>query len=172
MPRTVAAYLLLIACCLLVGCPEPTAKKESDSPQPSEPTEKKYSDVLPFPADLVDADVPPKLAPLDDLPEVTAAEGDWPWWRGPTRNNVAAADQDPPIKWSETENVVWKTPVAGKAWSSPVIWGDHVWMSNATEDGTQLSVLCIDKNSGKVMTGFAVDVSHAHINYLAGILHE
>jgi len=56
-----------------------------------------------------------------------------------------------PIRWSEQENVAWKTEIPGKAWSSPVIWDDRIWLTNATEDGTQLSVLCASKSSGKVV---------------------
>jgi len=49
------------------------------------------------------------------------------------------------------ENVAWKTAISGKAWSSPVVWGDRIWLTSATEDGTQLFALCIDKNTGKVV---------------------
>jgi hypothetical protein len=45
------------------------------------------------------------------------------------------------------ENVAWKTPIHGKAWSSPVVWGDQVWLTTATENGQELSVVCVDRNS-------------------------
>ena len=45
----------------------------------------------------------------------------------------------------------WKTAIHGKGWSSPVIWGAQVWLTTATEDGTELSVLCVDKETGKVL---------------------
>ncbi len=73
----------------------------------------------------------------------------WTSFRGPT--DQGHADADLPLRWSEQENVVWKTPLAGKAWSSPVIWGDRIWLTNAFEDGTQLFVLCVDKNTGKTL---------------------
>ena len=44
----------------------------------------------------------------------------WPQWRGPTWNGVAPL-ADPPVTWSETSNLRWKTPIEGKAWSSPAI---------------------------------------------------
>lgn len=79
------------------------------------------------------------------------ARGDasWTQLRGPAQG--IAKDAGVPLTWSETENVAWKTPVPGKAWSSPVIADDQVWVSNATPDGRELSVLCIDRNSGKVV---------------------
>jgi len=74
----------------------------------------------------------------------------WTSYRGPTNQGHA----DPahlPLRWSETENVVWKMAIPGKAWSSPVIWGDRIWLTNAPPEGTQLSVLCVDKSTGKVI---------------------
>jgi hypothetical protein len=46
--------------------------------------------------------------------------------------------------------VKWKTPIHGRAWSSPVIWGNQVWMSTATEEGRELFAVCVDRESGKV----------------------
>lgn len=74
----------------------------------------------------------------------------WTSFRGPTDQGHADSARLP-ARWSERENVVWKTPLAGKAWSSPVIWGDRIWLTNATPDGKQLSVLCLDKNTGKIL---------------------
>lgn len=81
---------------------------------------------------------------------VATAEDNWPQFRGPGGQGMSDA-KNLPLTWNDTQNVKWKTPVTGKAWSSPVIWGDKVWLSNATEDGKQLSVVCVDKNSGKVL---------------------
>ncbi len=73
----------------------------------------------------------------------------WPEFRGPQGNGHAAAAL--PTTWSETSNVKWKTAIHGKAWSSPVIWGGQVWLTTATEDGRELSVLCVDKDTGKIV---------------------
>jgi outer membrane protein assembly factor BamB len=78
------------------------------------------------------------------------AENDWTSYRGPTNQGYCSA-ANLPVRWSEKENVAWKTPIVGKAWSSPVIWGDRIWLTNAPEDGTQLSAVCVDKNSGKIL---------------------
>lgn len=73
----------------------------------------------------------------------------WPAYRGPTGQG-RADESRLPIVWSTTQNVAWRTPVPGKAWSTPVIWGDRVFLTNAAPEGSRLSVVCIDKNSGKV----------------------
>ena len=74
----------------------------------------------------------------------------WPQFRGPSGQGIVE-NADLPTKWSETENVRWKTPIHGKAWSSPVVWGDQIWVSTATEDGTELSIMCVDLESGKIL---------------------
>lgn len=80
----------------------------------------------------------------------TAAIENWPGFRGPT--DAGRADEARlPITWSEEENVVWKTPIDGKAWSSPVIWGDRIFLTNAPEEGSTLSVIAVDKHSGEVI---------------------
>ena len=72
----------------------------------------------------------------------------WTSYRGPADQGHTDAERLP-IQWSEDQNVVWKAPIEGKAWSTPVIWGDRIWLTNARSDGSRYSVLCLDKNSGK-----------------------
>ncbi|MCA8991661.1 MAG: PQQ-binding-like beta-propeller repeat protein [Planctomycetaceae bacterium] len=79
-----------------------------------------------------------------------SAEENWPEFRGPNTNGQALQG-NPPTSWSEGQNVVWKTPLPGRAWSSPVVWGSQIWMTNATEDGTELFGVCLDRNSGEVL---------------------
>ena len=74
----------------------------------------------------------------------------WPSYRGPTDQGHADSARLP-LRWSERENVVWKTPIDGKAWSSPVIWGDRIWLTSASDDGTELSAIALEKNSGKIL---------------------
>ena len=83
------------------------------------------------------------------------AESAWPQFRGPGMQGVADVS-DTPLEWSEEKNITWKTPIHGKAWSSPVILGNQVWVTTATEDGRKLSVLCIDKDSGKIIRDLKV----------------
>lgn len=81
---------------------------------------------------------------------VSAAETRWPQFRGPYGNGHSRA-VDLPLTWSETENVRWKTPLPGKAWSSPVVWDEQTWLTNATPDGKRRSVVCVDTNTGRVV---------------------
>lgn len=81
---------------------------------------------------------------------VSAGEGFWPQYRGPRGDGLASPESDPPIRWSETENVRWRIDLPGKAWSSPIVWGDRIWLTNATTHGLSMSVLALDRNTGKV----------------------
>ncbi|MFT5465274.1 MAG: outer membrane protein assembly factor BamB [Verrucomicrobiales bacterium] len=82
----------------------------------------------------------------------TSIFANWPEFRGPTRDGHAPADgQQLPTEWSEDKNITWRTEIHGKGWSTPVVWGDQVWVTTATEDGKEQSVLCIDRVSGKVL---------------------
>jgi outer membrane protein assembly factor BamB len=74
----------------------------------------------------------------------------WPQFRGPDGNGVSTAT-GLPVTWSETQNIRWKTPIHGRAWSSPVILGRQVWVTTATPDGKQLSALAVDKDTGKIL---------------------
>ena len=79
----------------------------------------------------------------------------WPEFRGPTGDGVAQ-QKNLPVTWSEAEGIAWKTPLDGKAWSSPVIWDGPVWLTNATADGTRLSVVAVDPAQGKVVRDITV----------------
>jgi outer membrane protein assembly factor BamB len=74
----------------------------------------------------------------------------WPQFRGP--HGAGRSDATGlPVKWSEKENVVWKTPIHDKGWSSPVVWGDQVWMTTARADGKMMYAVCVDRNTGKIV---------------------
>lgn len=81
---------------------------------------------------------------------ISFAADNWAQFRGPTGDGQSTA-KGLPLKWSETENVKWKIPIHDKGWSSPVIWGDEIWLTTATSNGTALFVLTLDKNTGKVI---------------------
>lgn len=71
----------------------------------------------------------------------------WPEFRGPHGNGVADA-KSVPTTWGETENVRWKAAVHDKGWSSPVVWGDQVWVTTAAEDGKKYYALGFDRKTG------------------------
>ena len=74
---------------------------------------------------------------------------DWPWWRGPQRNGIASADQKPPLHWSDTENIVWKTLVPGRGHSSPTVVGNKVFILTAEHEDNVQSVLCFERETGE-----------------------
>src|SRR5712671_2307877 len=78
-----------------------------------------------------------------------AAEN-WAEFRGPSGEGHSDAT-GLPREWSETKNVVWKTPLQGRGWSSPVVWGKQVWLTTATPEGKEFYVVCVDRDSGKVL---------------------
>src|SRR5216683_3837699 len=75
---------------------------------------------------------------------LAAAADDWPQFRGPTGQGHSA-ERGLPFEWSESRNVVWKTPVPGLGWSSPVVVGGRVWVTTAIEQrGSSLHALAFD----------------------------
>lgn len=81
---------------------------------------------------------------------VRSGRADWPQFRGP--DGVGHAAGDPPLRWSETEGVVWKTPVPGLAWSSPVISRGGIYVTTAVPDdgGHSLRFVRLDAVKGTV----------------------
>jgi outer membrane protein assembly factor BamB len=98
----------------------------------------------------------------------------WPQWRGPLANG-SAPEGDPPVRWDEKTNVKWKVALPGRGSSTPVVWGDRVFVLAAVDTGRaaapadlpkpdphfklktttpktyhQFLVLCLDRGSGKV----------------------
>src|SRR4051812_12635358 len=100
---------------------------------------------------------PPKLSlPLSLFAVIAVAllaapalGGDWPRWRGPSGDGVTA-DTDLPQTWSPSQNVTWKAPLPGPGNSSPVVLGDRVFVTCASDKGALRSVLCFDRSDGKV----------------------
>jgi outer membrane protein assembly factor BamB len=72
---------------------------------------------------------------------------DWPQWRGPN-NNGASAETGLPAKWSPTENIKWRIELPGPAPSTPVVWGDRIFLTSA--DGSDLVVMCASTD-GKLL---------------------
>jgi outer membrane protein assembly factor BamB len=57
-------------------------------------------------------------------------EQNWPQWRGPAATGVAPHG-NPPVTWSDTENVTWKVPIPGSGLSAPIVWGDRIFLTTA-----------------------------------------
>lgn len=80
---------------------------------------------------------------------------DWPQFRGPGGQGHSDAT-NLPLTWSETENIVWKVPVAGLGWSSPAIQGDQIWMTSAVDNGKTLHAIALDRATGKPLHNVTV----------------
>ncbi|MBA4107921.1 MAG: serine/threonine protein kinase [Pirellula sp.] len=84
---------------------------------------------------------------VDD--QISVDADDWPWWRGPNRNGIAEANQDPPTEWSASQHVAWKSPITGRGHSSPTVVGENVFLATADEEQETQSVLCYDRETGQ-----------------------
>ncbi len=74
----------------------------------------------------------------------------WARFRGPNGQGVSKAI-GLPVGWSNEENIAWKTDIPGEAWSSPIVWNDHVFLTTATEDGEKCHVIAVDRKTGKIL---------------------
>lgn len=81
---------------------------------------------------------------------IVQASDDWPQFRGPEGTGHSDA-RDLPQEWSEAKNVVWKTAIHDRGWSSPVIFGKQIWLTTASPDGRKLYALCLDRETGKII---------------------
>ena len=87
---------------------------------------------------------------LTTLPAAASLAADWPQFRGPTQQGHSAVT-GLPVRWSETRGVKFKTPIPGEGWSSPVAWGDQVWLTTATEGGHSLRAVCLGRDDGRIV---------------------
>jgi outer membrane protein assembly factor BamB len=114
------------------------------------------------------------VAPLFSAEDAQQRLDNWPQWRGPTATGTAP-NGDPPLKWDATTNIKWKTALPGRGASTPIIWGDRVFVLSALDTGRaadpkdipkpdpnfeaktrppstyyQFLVLCLDRKTGQV----------------------
>ena len=71
----------------------------------------------------------------------------WPAWRGPLGNGECR-ETDVPLTWSADQNVKWKVPLPEPGNSTPIVWGDRIFVTQATEKGTRRSLICFNKADG------------------------
>ena len=78
---------------------------------------------------------------------------EWPGWRGP-RGDGTSAETGIADAWGPKENVRWKTPIPGVGHSSPIVWGDRIFLTTCVNEGQNLGdrkVLCLDRVSGAIL---------------------
>ncbi|HEX5889579.1 MAG TPA: PQQ-binding-like beta-propeller repeat protein [Pyrinomonadaceae bacterium] len=117
------------------------------------------------------------------------SDAHWPQWRGPFFNGMARGDA--PTVWSDTKNVKWKAEIPGRGFSTPVIWGDRVFLTTAIPTGKaaeaptpapspegrragggsgplvehKFEVLCLDRKTGKILWQRTAKVATPHEGY-------
>ncbi|MCA1649180.1 MAG: PQQ-binding-like beta-propeller repeat protein, partial [Acidobacteria bacterium] len=112
----------------------------------------------------------------------------WPQWRGPSHTGVARGDA--PVKWDDSTNVRWKIEIPGRGFSTPVIWGDRIFLTTAVPTGKgsapapaeggsgrgagggaavgeeqRFEVMAIDRRSGKVVWQRTATTAVPHEGY-------
>ncbi|HKQ36933.1 MAG TPA: PQQ-binding-like beta-propeller repeat protein [Verrucomicrobiae bacterium] len=93
------------------------------------------------------------MKPLLIVTALTATSlmaGNWPAWRGPTANGIST-DKNLPVKWSTNENVRWRAPLPERGNSSPIVWGDRVFVTQAVNADNRRTIMCFDRATGKLL---------------------
>jgi len=76
--------------------------------------------------------------------------GNWPAWRGPSGQGFSD-EKDVLLTWSDNENVKWKVPLAHQGNSTPIVWGNRIFLTQANTGGTERSLLCFDRHDGSLL---------------------
>ena len=105
--------------------------------------------------------IPPLLLGLL-LCAVSAGGENWPHWRGP-RLDGTSAETGLPATWSRDDNVRWRLPLPGPAGSTPVVWGERVFLTSTDRESEALSVLAVSRG-GKVLWRREVDWSSQRVS--------
>ena len=117
----------------------------------------------------------PLVALCFALLALAAGAADWPGFRGPDGSGVSA-DKGVPVKWSDDENLVWKAALPGPGGSSPVVWGDRVFVTCYTGYGIpgerggdqkdlERHLVCVDRKKGKILWDKAVKAKLPEASY-------
>lgn len=86
-----------------------------------------------------------------------ALAGNWPGWRGTEGNGHASGEKNVPLKWDRDTNVRWKVPLPMSGNSSPVVWGNRIFLTQSLDKkGHRRALLCLDRSNGKKLWQKAV----------------
>lgn len=103
---------------------------------------------------LVAVTLLPAIALAEDNVRMITVEGEganyWPRWRGPSAQGYVTGSGYPDT-WSDTENVIWKVRVPGEGNSSPIVWGDRIFITTARRGGRELSLLSFRRSDGTLL---------------------
>jgi outer membrane protein assembly factor BamB len=90
------------------------------------------------------------LAGRPGLAEPASATANWVQWRGPSGQGYVE-DSGVPLTWSEKHNILWKTLLPGQGNSSPIVWGDRIFLTASSHDGRERLVFCVRTDDGKLL---------------------
>ena len=90
------------------------------------------------------------LAPLVSVSAIRVQAEDWPAWRGPAGTGIST-EKSPPIHWTDKENVCWRVPLPDRGNSTPIVWGDRVFITQAIEKDQRRTVMCFSRRDGKLL---------------------
>ncbi|HAY82129.1 MAG TPA: serine/threonine protein kinase [Planctomycetaceae bacterium] len=74
---------------------------------------------------------------------------DWTRFRGPNGQGISS-EKGLPTNWSATENIAWKTPIPGDGWSSPIVLGNQIFLTTATDEGASCRLICVNREDGTI----------------------
>lgn len=99
---------------------------------------------------------PEESVAVEEYPLPDPGEKDYPWWRGPDRNDIVRSGINPPLEWGENKNIVWKTPLPGLGYGTPVLIGDKIYLVTSEKidedsDRYSLSLLILSRFDGKIL---------------------
>jgi hypothetical protein len=86
--------------------------------------------------------------------------GNWPAWRGPTADNHAPAACKVPLHWTETDSVLWRTPIPGRGHSSPIVVGERVYLTTANPEQQTQSALAFNRQTGQLLQEVIIHRGH------------
>jgi outer membrane protein assembly factor BamB len=92
----------------------------------------------------------PSNQPRSTAASVQVTKNDWPFWRGFDGSN-STPDESIPVRWTETENVRWKTEIPGRGHSSPCVLNGRIYLTTALAEQKTQQLICADLQAGKVL---------------------
>ena len=76
---------------------------------------------------------------------------DWPGWRGPSGEGILETDLEYPTQWSAEKGILWRVTLSAPGNSSPIVFGNHVFLTQAENKGKERSLLCFDAGNGSLL---------------------
>lgn len=87
----------------------------------------------------------------------TAGANDWPSWRGPHGDGKLPEAASYPTEWSATKNIAWRVDLPDRGNSSPIVFGDRLFLTQSENEGRLRSLICFDTKSGKTLWKKTID---------------